>query len=123
MRKLIVLGALLLLGACASAISNQSAASRVYAAQADYNVLLSAAVRYVELPRCEQPAAPALCSKTSVVGEIRKADAAAGAAMRAAQDFVRSPGATEAGASKYLSAALQAIGALRTILATYGVTT
>ena len=122
MRKFLVIGIALLLGACASAISGQSPASRVYAAQADYNVLLSAAVRYVELPRCEQPAAPALCSKASVVAEIRKADAAAAAAMTAARDFVRAPGATEAGASKYLSAALQAIGALRTILATYGVT-
>jgi len=122
MRKLLFLGAAMFLAACASAIPGQTPVDRVFAAQADYNVVLAAAVAYTDLPRCEKPAAPAACSKAAVVAEIRKADVAVNAALKAAQGIVRTPGVTEGTASPYIAAVLHAIGALRTVLVTYGIT-
>ncbi len=122
MRKLLVLGATLFLAACASTIPGQSPAVRVLAAQADYNVILAAAVAYTDLPRCEAPAAPVACSKSAVVAEIRKADVAADAALKAAQGIVRTPGVSEGAASPYIVTMLHAIAGLRTVLVTYGIT-
>lgn len=121
MRKLFAFGTMLLLAACASAVPNQSPASRVFAAQADYTLLVAAAARYNELPRCEQPAAPSLCSKASAVAEIRKADAVAAGAIGVAQDIVRTPGYDQVTASSAISAALRAVTALQTTLATYDI--
>ena len=121
MRKLFAFGALLLLAACASTVPNQSPASRVFAVQADYTLLVAAAARYNELPRCERSDAPALCSKAAAVIEIRKADAVAAAALRTAQDVVSTPGYDQVTASSALAAALRAVTALQAILATYDV--
>lgn len=121
MRKLFALGAVLLLAACASTVPSQSPASRVFAIQADYTLLVAAAAHYNELPRCERPDAPALCSKASAVAEIRKADAAAVAALQAAQDIVQRPGFDQVTASSAIATALRAVTALQAILATYGI--
>lgn len=121
MRKLFALGVLLLLAACASTIPNQSPASRLFAIQADYTVLVAAGARYNELPRCERYGAPALCSKASAVAEIRKADAVAAGAIGVAQEIVRTPGYDQVTASSAIAAALRAVTALQTILATYDI--
>lgn len=121
MRKLFILGAMLLLAACASTVPNQSPASRVFAAQADYTVMLAAAARYNELPRCGLPDSPALCSKAAVIVKIRQADIAAAAALQTAQDIVRTPGYDQVTASSAITAALRAILALQTTLATYDI--
>ena len=121
MRKLLILAATLLLAACASIAPDQSAPSRVFAIQADYTVLVGAAARYNELPRCERPDAPTLCSKVGVVLELRRADAAAAAALKAAQEIVRRPGYDQATASSAIATALQAVKALQTALAAYGI--
>ncbi|MFN4017111.1 MAG: hypothetical protein ACK4JB_17365 [Reyranella sp.] len=121
MRKLFAFGALLLLAACASTIPNQSPASRLFAIQADYTVLVAAGARYNELPRCERHGAPALCSKASAVAEIRKADAIAAGAIGVAQEIVRTPGYDRVTASSAIAAALRAVTALQSILATYDI--
>lgn len=121
MRTLFAFGAMLLLAACASVTPNQSPASRVFAAQSDYTVLAAAAARYNELPRCERPDAPMLCSKVAAVIEIRRADATAAAALKAAQDIVLTPGYDQVTAASALATALRAIQALQSALATYDI--
>lgn len=120
MRKLLILAATLLLTACASTAPSQSAPSRLFAIQADYTVLVAAAARYNELTRCESPDAATPCSKTSVVLELRRADAAAAAALQAAQEIVRTPGYDQVTASSAISAALRATRALQVALAASG---
>lgn len=119
--KHLVIGFVLLLAACAS-MEAKSPAQRVYAIQADYNALLSAAVAYESQPRCvEGQSRVNPCSDPKAVAEIRKGDDAAAAALKAAQDTVRTPGATANAVSLALTGASNAVAALRSILTTYGV--
>lgn len=121
MRKLLLLCATLLLAACATTAPDQSAPSRLFAIQADYTLLVAAAAHYNELPRCERPDAPALCSRSSVVLELRRADAAAAASLKAAQEIIRRPGYDQVTASSAISVALQAVKALQAALTAYGI--
>ena len=121
MRKFLALGAMLLLAACASAVPNQTPASRLFAIQSDYTVLVGVAARYNELPRCERPEAPTPCSRADAVRELRRADAAAAAALKAAQAIVQRPGYDQVTASSAIATALQATKALQAALAAYDI--
>lgn len=119
MRRLLVGLAFLALAACAS-LQAQTPAQRVYAAQSDYNALLVVAVAYESQPRCLAEV-KLNCSDVKAVTEIRKADNAAHAALRAAQDTVRTPGVSDNRVNLALVGAVNAITALRTVLTTYKV--
>ena len=75
---------------CATA--PQSPAQAVYAVQGNYAAALSVAVAYKQLPACQQ-GGPVLCSDSGVVKKLQAADDSAYAALTAAQNVVRSPGA------------------------------
>lgn len=106
-----------LLAACAS--TPQTPAQSVYAVQGAYATALSAAVSYKQLPACA-PTSPGLCSNPDVVLKLQKADDVAYAALTAAQNIVRTPGAG-ANATTAIAAANQAVQALVAITSTLGV--
>lgn len=107
------------LAACAAV----TPAQRVYETQANYTALLSIAEGYESLPRCldGQDFLSDQCSDTKAVDLIRKADNDAWAAILAAQNAVRRPGASQSDTYLALAAAQEAVGALRTILINHGV--
>lgn len=112
---------LALAAACASmqASKNSQWETKVFAVGADYNALLSVAVAYESQPRCAQGQKLG-CSDTNVVVVIRKTNASAKAVLEAAEDTVRTPGVTDSKAMLALTAATEAVGALRTILTVNG---
>lgn len=109
--------AVALLSGCASQEA-QTPAQRVYALQADYNAVLAVAVTYESQKRCTTTVIAA-CSSVTVVNELRRGDDAARAALKAAQDTVRTPGATSSTINTVLVGAANAIQAFRTIAKTY----
>lgn len=108
----------LLISACASA--PQTPAQSVYAVQGAYATALSAAVSYKQLPPCYKTGAPALCSDPDIVAKLQKADDVAYAALTAAQNIVRTPGAG-LNATTAINAANQAVQAFASITAYLGV--
>ena len=118
MKRLI--GALLLAAALAGtgcATAPQTPAQAVYQVQGTYAAALQIAVTYKQLPTCAQPARPALCSQPAVVTQLQKADDVAYAALTAAQNTVRTPGAG-ANLNTALVAAQQAVNAFAAITTT-----
>lgn len=118
MKRLI--GALLLAFAIAGlgcATTPQTPAQSVYQAQGSYAAALQIAVTYKQLPNCTQPAHPVLCSDAATVAKLQKADDVAYAALTAAQNIVRSPGAG-ANVQTAITTAQQAVSALASITAT-----
>jgi hypothetical protein len=107
-----------LLAACASA--PQTPAQSVYAVQGAYASALSAAVSYKQLPSCDQPGAPKLCSDAGIVAKLQEADDVAYVSLTAAQNIVRTPGAG-LNATTAISAANQAVQAFASITSTLGV--
>lgn len=126
MRKFLFAGALLLacvgLAACATREAD-TWQQQVFGLQADYNALLTVALVYESQPRCAagQTTLKTGCSQSGVVAEIRRADMAAFAAIEAAQNTVRSPLASAGQITLALTAATNAVGALRKIMTTYGI--
>lgn len=117
MKRFIVLGLVALLAACASTIA-QTPRQRAYALQSDYNGLLTAAVAYESQPRCTT-VVKISCSDAKAVAEIRKADNVAYSAIASARSVAET--ATDGGTiSTALTAAVNALGVLRTALLTYG---
>ena len=116
MRKLLALLAIVVLTGFGCATSPQTPAQGVYAVQGTYATALTIAVAYKALPVCQQ-GAPVLCSQPSVVATLQKADDAAFAALTAAQNIARTPGAG-ANAQTAIVAAQQAVSALTSITAT-----
>ena len=118
MLKRLTLGlSMLLLAACGS-LTGTTPAGDVYAVRSGYNVVLTAAVAYVELPRCGAPTSPRLCSEPKVAEQLVKADLAAKATLDAAENVARNtPGAD---ARTAIAAANEAISAVAAILAVYG---
>lgn len=96
-------------------------AQSVYQVQGSYAAALQIAVTYKQLPSCAKPAAPVLCADGSVVGKLQKADDVAYAALTAAQNIVRTPGAG-ANVQTAITAAQQATAAFASITATLKVT-
>jgi hypothetical protein len=112
-----VVAALLLVSAC-GALTGGTPAADVFAMRAGYNAaFLAPAVAYNALPRCAE-AVPQPCSQQSVVSQLRKADAAAKAALDAAETVVRDAPGVDARTA--INAAREAIGAAVAIVAIYG---
>lgn len=120
MRKLLCIAATMLVAACASVVA-ESPSQRVFALEADYASLLSAAETYESLPRCAPGDSTIACSDVHAVERIRQADNVAAAALDAAEATVRDPVVTEGGVEAALTAAANALGALETILTELGV--
>lgn len=97
---------------CATA--PQSPAQAVYQIQGNYAAALQIAVTYKQLPSCAQPVRPMLCSEKGVVAQLQKADDVAYAALTAAQNTARTPGAG-ANLQTALTAAQQATAAFAAI--------
>ena len=117
MKRLI--GALLLAAALAGtgcATTPQTPAQSVYQVQGTYAAALQIAVTYKQLPPCQQ-GVQALCSDKAVVTKLQKADDVAYAALTAAQNIVRTPGAG-ANLNTALVAAQQAVNAFAAITTT-----
>lgn len=98
-----------------------SPAQSVLAAKTAYTGALVVAVRYNQIPRCGRPASPPICSDESVVLQLRKADAVAGAALDGAEAIVRQPGVQASVAIAAARSATEAVKLLQTVLTTYSV--
>lgn len=120
MRKLLALLAFAVLTGFGCATAPQTPAQSVYAVQGTYAAALSVAVSYKQLPACVQ-GGPVLCSDPAVVAKLQKADDVAYAALTAAQNIVRTPGAG-LNAQTAINAASQAVNALASITSTLQVT-
>lgn len=121
MKKLLISGAICvaLLGACAS-LTAKTPAQRVYALQADFNAPLAVAVAYESQPRCaENQSQLSGCSDAKVVAILRKGYLDAAAALKAAQDTVRTPGVEDSKITLAIAAATNAITAFKTIVETH----
>jgi hypothetical protein len=104
------------LAACASTATPTTAAQGVYQVKSDYAAALTVAVAYKNLPTCAA-GGPVLCSEPRVVAQLRQADDVAYAALQAAENTARTPGAG-ANAATAVIAAQQAVQALTSITAT-----
>jgi hypothetical protein len=118
MRRAAVLALAAALASC-SAVQPvpQSPAQAVYAVEGDYAAALAVAVQYRALPQCSA-STTALCSRPEVIAQIQKGDAAAWAAIEAAQNTVRTPGVASDAETTALMAAQHATQAFQQIAAT-----
>ncbi|MDA8232849.1 MAG: hypothetical protein M0006_16075 [Magnetospirillum sp.] len=108
--------AALLIVAGLSACARQTPAAEVFELRAGYDAAVLVPVsHYAALPACPQ-ADNAPCADPAVLGRLRKADAAAKAALDAAEDSVRNHPQTDSSAA--IAAADAAVAAARTIVAT-----
>jgi hypothetical protein len=105
------------LAACSLQPAPQSPAQAVYAVEGDYTAALSVAVQYRALPPCSSLAS-GLCSTPEVLAQLQKGDAAAWSAIAAAQNTVRTPGASSDAKMAALAAAQQETTAFQQIAAT-----
>lgn len=94
MKKLIFVLAFALAG-CSSISVPETPAQKVFAATQMYDVALTVAVAYKELPSCDLPTAPKICSDAGVVETVKKADTVAYESLTAAQAIVRAPAPTQ----------------------------
>lgn len=118
---LLVVPLLLLAPGCNTAENvAKTPAQRVFAVQADYNAALNLALAYESLPRCSA-AITSGCSQPAVVTELRRADNVAYSAIKAAQDTVRTPGASNSTIELVMTGAANAVGVFRTVLRTYNI--
>jgi hypothetical protein len=106
-----------LVGCSALQPAPQSPAQAVYAVEGDYAAALAVAVQYRALPPCSA-ATTALCASPDIVAQVQKGDAAAWAAIEAAQNAVRTPGVASDAETAALTAAQQATSAFQQIAAT-----
>lgn len=120
MLKSLVLAFALIVGACAA--NNQgslpSAQNTVFALKNTFASAQTAAVQYVTLPRCGQPASPPLCSDAAIVAEIRKYNGDAVVALDAAEKTVRDPTASASATQAAIIGAKNAVAALQQIVPT-----
>lgn len=112
MKSLLVLS-FLVLASCASMTPKQT----VFQLESEYQLALTAAVAYKNLPKCGTAGAPLVCSDAVVVAKLQQADSVAGPAIFAAQAAVRDPNFDKSKADAVLVAANQALAVLTTILA------
>lgn len=127
MRPILIVAALagvLLTGGCqalqvANAPMDPTAAQKaVFAVKSGYAVTLRLGVAYNDRGRCGLPTSPKLCSDAAVVATIRKADAAAYAAIDTAESASRSlkdPTVLQAA----LTAAQSSLAAYQRVIAVY----
>lgn len=105
----------LMLGACATA---DKPSQQVFAIHQSYDLALTGAVAYRQLPPCATPAVQP-CRDPVVLEQIRKADLVAKPAMDAAQSAVRTPSFGEDVAQSAITAARAAMTALQAIIAQF----
>lgn len=91
-------------------------AQQLFQIESGFNAALTVAVAYKNLPPCG-PVSPTLCSKPETVVKVQQAANATQAALQAAQNTVRNPGAG-ANPQTAVFAAQQALLALTSITAT-----
>jgi hypothetical protein len=121
----ILLCVALLLGGCqtistaTSTVDMTTLSKSAFAAKSTYDGLLVLAVAYNSRPRCGQPTSPITCSDQAIVDQMRKASTAADAATQAAENAVRTLGSSPIVASAAVTAAQQAVSALKVITDTY----
>lgn len=108
----------LLLAGCGSTLppTPQTPAQAVYLAEGDFTAALVIADKYKALPDCDKPAAPILCSKTSIVLEIQKAANTAWPLLEAAQATVRDPKFSGSMTDQAIISAQNAVGAVKMIV-------
>lgn len=115
--------ALMAIAACSTPakVDTTNAVKSVYVVSTTYNTLLTVAVAYNNLPRCEQPKAPTLCSKTAVVAQLRKANVAASASLDAAESAVKTLGSNPTVVAAAVVSAQNALDAFKVVITTYNV--
>lgn len=97
-----------LLSACATP---QTPRQAIYAASAAYDAALKTTLVYARLPRCGQPASPAVCSDQALVTEADRWAQLAQPSVLAALDLARDTAATDSALSQALSAAQLGVAA------------
>lgn len=120
MIRLLLVGALFFLAACATPEQGSgSAATSVYQAKLAYAAVLTGAVEYNNLPRCGRPTSPALCSSQGAVEAMRKANLAARSALDSAESTVRDPAVKGNTAQLAVTAAGNAVDSFKEIVTLY----
>lgn len=114
-RLALFLAPLIILAACA--VQTKTPQQAVFQIESEYQIALTAAVTYKNLPQCGTAGAPLVCSDPNVVAKLKTADAAASAAIFAAQNAVRDPNFDKSKTSAVLLAAEQALAVLTAITA------
>ena len=114
---LLAMVATLSLAACQASTPPTSA---VLASMTSYQAALVLAVKYNQLPRCVEDG-PTLCSDAAAVKQLRMADDAALAALKAAQNVVLTPGVSDSAVAAAQASAGQAVTAFQSILVLYNV--
>ncbi len=99
--------------------STKTPQQTIYQIEGNYRAALKVATVYKSLLSCDQPSAPVLCSKSSVVKQLQDADNVAYTLLQAAERTARTPGAG-ANADTAILAAQEAIRALLAITMTLG---
>ena len=105
----------------AGCVSLDTPQQKVFAATSAYNVALTPAVAYKQLPPCAPKPAPILCSDKSVVATVQKADNVAYDALSSAQKIVRNPAESPTAAQTAALWAQEAISAFTKIVNTLAV--
>lgn len=107
-----LVGCVVALSACAAV--PKSPAQAIFQVEGDYAAALAVAVQYEKLPRCTVPDKQ-ICSKSSVIKKIKKADTIAGDALDAAQKAVRDPSFDKSKADALIVSATNAVSAFARI--------
>jgi len=117
-RFLVLVVAALALAGCAvlSAPVGTDVQKGAYTAKVGFQGALNAAVLYIELPRCDKPTSPTVCSKQAVVDVLRKSLVAADNATQAAEDAARSLSADSTVVDALTKAAQASVSALIALL-------
>lgn len=115
--KMVVFAGILTAYGCAVFSTSGTAQQRVYAIKSEYQLVLSAAVTYKNLPKCSAPGAPVVCSDDKVVAKLQQADSVAGPAIQAAENTVRDPNFDKSTTDAVMVAAQNALNVLTAVVA------
>jgi hypothetical protein len=121
MRAFFLVPLLLLIAACAAPVKDGagSPATTVYQAKLAYAAVLTGAVEYNALPRCDRPTSPPLCSSQSAVEAMRKANLAARSTLDSAEKTARDPAVKGDTLALAATAAVNAVDSFKTVVALY----
>jgi hypothetical protein len=100
---------LMFVAGCATTGTGTTPAQTVFSATQKYDIALTAAVTYKNLPPCG--GATPICSDKAVVATLQKADNVAYEALKSAQTVVRSTGQSATAMETAAAWALEAAGA------------
>lgn len=111
----LITATVLLFGGCSTTTTKPE--QRVFDIHGKYAAALKVAVAYKSLPGCDQPQAPLICARHSMVTKLQEADNVAKPSLDAAQSVVRAPG-TGLNVDTFIRAAEAATDAFSKITAT-----